>query len=160
MKGSALLLLATALVAGADEPKPGGDRDRLQGAWRLVSWASDGRDLVADHPDLFQAMDVRWTFEGDTLAQTGTFQGLNERGVEERAFRLDPGQSPKWLDVRSGRGPDAPFHKGIYALDGKKLRVCYNPDPRSGDRPAAFAAGKGSKCLLFEFERVGGPKQK
>ena len=160
MKGSALLLLAAALVAGADDPKPGGDLDRLRGVWRLVSWTSDGRDLVADRPDLFQAMDVRWTFEGDTLAQTGTFQGLNERGVEKRAFRLDPGQSPKWFDVRSGTGPDAPFLRGIYALDGKKLRVCYNPDPRSGERPTAFAAGKGSKYLLFEFERVGGPKQK
>jgi uncharacterized protein (TIGR03067 family) len=153
------LLLTPVLMLAAEDRKPDGDHDQLQGSWRLVSWKENGRDLAVDVPKLFRAIDVRWTFDGDTLAQTGNFQGFERKThLPKETFRLYPEHSPGWIDLRLADGGRVEVRRGIYALGGKKLKVCFNPDGHSRDRPTEFAAGRNSGFLLFEFERAGKAK--
>ncbi len=163
MKYLTVTFFITGLLLTADDPHPKkdpgklreDDRSKLQGTWRMISWKQDGRDLAIDDPKLFQAIDIRWSFEGDTITQTGNFQGLNERnGPLKETFQLYPGRNPKWIDTKRKRGRKEEILKGIYAFDGKRLKVCHNPYSNSDERPTEFAANRGSKFQLFEFERV------
>jgi uncharacterized protein (TIGR03067 family) len=161
MKLVSSMLVAICLLLGADSPKPRGgsdrshdDHGRLQGTWGMVSWKSNGRDLAVDEPELFRAIDIRWIFEGDTLTQTGNFQGFDERDQSKETFHLYPDKKPKWMDTKRNRGRKQEVNIGIYAIEGKRLKICYNPDSKSKERPTEFAAGRGSSFHLFEFERV------
>jgi len=163
MKHLTVAFFITSLLLGANDSNPKSDagklreddRSKLQGTWRMISWTRNGHDLAIEDPKLFQAIDIRWTFEGDTITQTGNFQGFNERnGPLKETFQLYPDKTPKWIDTKRKRGRKEEIYKGIYTIDGKRLKICHNPSSNSDERPTEFAAGRNSKFQLFEFERV------
>jgi uncharacterized protein (TIGR03067 family) len=67
--------------------------------------------------------------------------------------RLDPVRRPKTIDcVRVSEGRSFVVWRGIYALEGDRLRVCYSR--RRRERPTEFNSSADSGSTLCTFERV------
>lgn len=71
---------------------------------------------------------------------------------ESSVVLLDPSAKPARIDLRITSGDDkGKLVKGIYRLDGQTLTVCVAEPGR--DRPAAFAAARGSGNTLMTLAR-------
>jgi uncharacterized protein (TIGR03067 family) len=70
--------------------------------------------------------------------------------VEQGTYTLDPTRTPKQIDATTvGKAATA---KGIYALDGATLKLCFSQLGKQ--RPKRFATAKDSDLLLMVLERV------
>ncbi|MFO0966784.1 MAG: TIGR03067 domain-containing protein [Gemmataceae bacterium] len=131
-------LVVCLLGAGSAEE----EAKKLQGTWRVTHAVDDGEEDAA-RKGLILA------FVGDRIL---TYEDGETHEVF--AFTLQPGEDPKRIDFRvidkkfKGR-----IDRGIYRLDGKKLEICIQVDPKA-DRPTMFAAKKGSKLHLVTLEKV------
>jgi len=143
---AAALLLACLVLAAAprtarceDQPAAKADKDAIQGTWKLVSAEHGGK---IDKPEGADALKIR--FEGGQ-----SYQVKGEEKVDPAEFKLDSDKSPKQIDLTPGTGPDkGKTMKGIYELNGDKLKLCIAGD----DRPADFKAEKEDPAVLT-FER-------
>jgi uncharacterized protein (TIGR03067 family) len=125
----------------------GAEVDGLQGEWVVVAMEEDGEKAPAD--DL---KGMKWVVKGNeiTASQPG--------GTGKMTFRLDRGKTPKEIDITSLdgnlKGTTSP---GIYAIEGRRLRVC---NAEQGRRPKEFATapGDGREMITLEKEakREGG----
>lgn len=74
------------------------------------------------------------------------------RGTNE----LKPWSVPKAIDFTVVADADGPVterrHEGIYELSQTTRRLCFAPP--GAERPASFAAPRGSGLVLVTFERV------
>jgi RNA polymerase sigma factor (sigma-70 family) len=152
LKGYAAAVLAVVALgyAGlvghgvADGGKGKTDKERLQGAWVIASAERGGDKLGADAEEL---KGLTLTFKGDkvTLSVGGRAQ--------EATFTLDPGKSPKEIDLAVDEGGGEMTHLGIYKLDGETLTLCKSHPP--GARPEKFASKEGEKWpAVFVFKRA------
>jgi len=68
------------------------------------------------------------------------------------SYKLDTSKSPFEIDMKieSGPVPDGAA-KGIVALDGNKMKFCYNG--MGGNRPEKFETAEGDNCFFFELEK-------
>ena len=65
-------------------------------------------------------------------------------------YKIDPGQRPKHIDITAPEGEQAgKTSKGIYALEGETLRMCY----ADKDRPKDFESKPGSGATLVVWKR-------
>lgn len=140
MRALAVVALMMPLLALGDEPKTPGDKERLQGTWLVLSCKVGERsiDVPADPMDT-------WTFEKDQIINRHDGKEVGKPFT----FALDPKAEPKTIDL-SVDGKVA--YRGLYELDGKRLKVCYNKKAR----PTRLDAGEADKApynVLFEFER-------
>ncbi len=88
---------------------PGGDRENIQGTWKVVSAESGGKP-IAD-------------FKGTEVLISGEIIKFRRKGKpQEFPYRLDPTKSPKQLDLFEGKAVSS---LGIYELDGKRLKVVF-----------------------------------
>jgi uncharacterized protein (TIGR03067 family) len=124
------------------------DRDRLQGKWELTELIVGGKPAPRD-----RYAGTRFVFAGDRL----TIVPPEDAGViAPRTFtvKLDPAKKPAAVDLTAldgdQKGTTSP---GIYELKGDTLRWCQSDDPRSKDRPTAFASNDGSRLYLFTLKR-------
>ena len=102
----------------------------LQGPWRAVSMAQDGRQLEED-----QIRQLLLVFSDKTMALR-----LGSRLVAETAYTIDAKAKPATIDMTfQGQAT-----LGIYQIAGEKLRICLN-DLGKG-RPAKFPAGASADC--------------
>ena len=138
---AALVLVATAAGAVADDKDAKGDLDQLQGQWKA---------MVGPNKDIPMTLFVK--------DKNVTFTVRNPEG-EERTFKgevkLDEKKSPKqvdWLKFTAPDGSEAEPNLGIYELKGDELRVC-NGGP-GNPRPTEFKAGEMGPPRLFVFTRV------
>jgi uncharacterized protein (TIGR03067 family) len=123
-----------------DQPKaarPGSDAEAIQGTWRMISQQRGGRATA-------RAKNMKWIIENETISliieREGEGAPAPKRAVGKNegpagkagkpsapqrgllmAFRLDPSQSPKHIDI-DGPGKGNSF--GVYKLDGDELIVC------------------------------------
>jgi uncharacterized protein (TIGR03067 family) len=93
-----LTVLGSLLGAPPDPRSNPAEKDRalLTGTWTIESATCCAEPI----PTLFkgpkEGEPVTWTFEGDRFK---AFVGGPKDAVEEGTFRLDPGQSPKHIDL-------------------------------------------------------------
>lgn len=73
-------------------------------------------------------------------------------GAPKLTFRIDPGKTPKELDLRNTAKGKMETWRAIYKIDGDTLTVCQAEDS-TGARPKAFKATKG--VILTVFKRRG-----
>ena len=130
-------------AAPAVDPKEvQADLDKLQGIWDCKSWIFDGER--AEHSG-----------QGFESIYAGNQITLKRQGREYRhgIVTINPARSPKAVNTWDLDGPFADrTNRGIYELEGDKLKVCFALDP-DGDRPTEFASEPGSKRLYLIYER-------
>ncbi len=117
--------------------------EKLAGVWTCVSGTNDGKPLpeeIVKQLKLTLTPDRYKTEKGTVLL----FDGI---------YTIDNDQQPKHIDITAPEGEQAgKTSKGIYALDGDSLRMCYaNPDK---DRPKDFESKPGSGVTLVVWKRV------
>jgi uncharacterized protein (TIGR03067 family) len=137
-------------VVAADTGRAKGDREAIQGTWRVVSAQDNGRPVPRTAPGGKQADGLKLVITSETI----TFQAgdvIHGKG----GYTLDPAKMPKWIDLTEKDGRPAP---GIYALEGDDLTVCYNE--AGTERPDKFAseAGTPNDVLLVLRREVPAPK--
>jgi uncharacterized protein (TIGR03067 family) len=120
------LILGPALLPAFAQPAD--DAKRLQGAWRhQLSFAGNRFQIRSK--------------EGKAL-YAGT-------------VRADASAKPPAIDFVHTEGDlKGKACKGIYALDGDKLKICDNAPNLEKGRPTALAAKGGSEYLLVTFKRT------
>jgi uncharacterized protein (TIGR03067 family) len=173
---SALLLIMTVGLlespAGraADAAKPSGDRLALVGTWKIVSFKDDGIERVerlggvapgagkveaTKFPKIVFTADECWVLHAD--GKRDLLPGRTDCAF--KSCTLDEKASPKAVDLvgfRGAKGDQLHTYHGIYELDGKKLRICWN---EGGDaRPTKFESDKDMD--LFVCERVSDQPEK
>jgi uncharacterized protein (TIGR03067 family) len=132
-----LALVFPALVL-ADEPT---DAEAIRGTWELVSKTQLGKDVEVGKKRI----------EMKITADTMTFEGS-----PPAMYKLDPTKSPKQIDLlatvtekKVEKNVDNPRSttrtvllnmRGIYEIDGDRLRICIGTNSNTGetDRPAGF----------------------
>ena len=136
------------------------DREKLQGTWQLMACTVDGQDpggdLLRQVQIKFQRDKMRFTpplefhetqVEGEK-EKHGEFK-LGE-GDFEVTFHLDPTSKPKSIDLVLPEDiGNRQVIKGIYSLEGDRLRICVRP----GQRPNDLTSEAGSKRVLYVMER-------
>jgi uncharacterized protein (TIGR03067 family) len=150
MRTYALAALAAATLLGWSPP-PAAAADakadavqkelaKFQGTWQLLSAETDGKKA----PDE-RVQKIKVVIRGDRHTVHFGDQVL----AKEVRFQLDPSREPKTVDdlLEDGR-----VIRGIYALEGDRLRSCVaNPGK---ERPTQFTAKAGSGHTLRVFRRV------
>ncbi len=162
------VLLAAALAAAADD-KPKSDRDALVGTWKIVEYHDDGGEKMGrltgraltpkDGPEKYP----RLVFTADEcyVLRPGKDGGVRElvaglTNVNWKAVKLDEAAKPvKTIEIgQHKRDPAAKdvVLPGIYELDGKKLRICYNetPNPAKPVRPTEFKSDGAMNLFVCE----------
>jgi uncharacterized protein (TIGR03067 family) len=117
------------------------DTASWQGTWNLVACTWNGEP---------QNGDTQWIVSGDLY----NIRLNGQTGSDPYHFTLDASQ--KRIDVFHHDTPEGTYGgklKGIYELLGDSLKVCYD---LTGERyPNSFAAGPGSRQVVYEFRREG-----
>jgi RNA polymerase sigma factor (sigma-70 family) len=126
-----------------------GDRDRLQGAWKVVSSEWMGSPMQ-------KRVGMIWVFAGEHIAV--------ERGdlKAEYTYQIDPAASPKHLDLTPTDRSETGYHyRGIYRLDRDRLTLCarvVKKDERDEKvRPTTFTTQAGDQQMLLVLERQAPP---
>src|SRR5262245_35189017 len=151
--GLALGLAAGCTKGPAPEPQAGtggapADADKLQGEWAVVSVERRGSKVPED-----TARRMKVTIRGDTLMID------DGRGPQTATFRLDPGSTPRALDLIPAPEENEPPAPGIYELAGDTLRLCWDKGRRKAatGRPKEFATSRDSDLILMVLKRGGAP---
>jgi uncharacterized protein (TIGR03067 family) len=114
------------------------DLQRLQGTWQAVRIETEAGPIPAE-----VAGQLRYVFEGDRVT---LFEG--EQATGTGTFAVDTAQDPKAIDVEMVDGPGSgQVARGIYEVDGPRLRLCIGLDRPAGFLPAGTAS-------LVEMERA------
>jgi RNA polymerase sigma factor (sigma-70 family) len=118
------------------------DKEKLQGTWLMVSGVANG-DALSDEA----VKDRKVVIEDDKITEL-------ERGKKliPSDFVLDTTRDPKAIDaIPLEGGFKGMKHRGIYALVGDSLKLCFS---KAGDiRPIAFICEKGSQRVLLVYKR-------
>jgi RNA polymerase sigma factor (sigma-70 family) len=110
----------------------------LQGDWVVVATEDGGKKAA---PDELEGM--RWVIKGNEITH------IEPGATEKLRLRLAPG-TPKKIDVTSLDGDlKGTTEPGIYALEGRRLRVCFGKK----DRPKEFATAPGDGRTLAVLEK-------
>jgi uncharacterized protein (TIGR03067 family) len=147
---AAILFLATTVGAPAQDA-PGSkeeavkkDHLAIEGTWRAVSVEANGNTV---NPDDVKKIVTENGRDGEwTLLVEG-------KEVAEGTSTIDPTVTPKTIDLKTTKGPNAgQVTYGIYETTGKTRRICYAEPGRP--RPSDFSAPAGSGRIVAVFERV------
>src|SRR5262249_23025251 len=95
---------------------------QLQGNWVIVGASLSGGavPLEALKQD---AKSLPWEFRADTFK---AFMGGSERAFEEGTYTIDPGKSPKHLDLIPKKGELLTTRKCVYSVNGDELRIAFS----------------------------------
>ena len=110
----------------------------LLGTWTIVSSELDGGPNAV-------AIGNRFTFDGYQvelwMAQLGNLR------VE---YELDVEPTPKHINVTLGKSPNQKLFRGIYEIDGEKMKLCL----RERERPTEFGTTAGTGARYHQMERA------
>jgi uncharacterized protein (TIGR03067 family) len=113
-------------------------QEKIQGKWKIVRCEFTGED----NPGI---VGVEHTISGDKWIRPN-------RRTGEYQLKLDPSKDPKWVDLAADRLGDRTL-KGIFALEGDKLTICYAYDTNL-PRPTEFKTMPGVPGYIYVLERV------
>ncbi len=136
-------------AAARQAPEPAEDAaakelKALEGEWAEVARRESGYEVAADVLN----RQGHWTFRGASLHFGGE--------KPDCAVHIDPGKSPKRIDLVVLQGPQDTVGKtrhGIYELEEDRLIVCTRCIGAEG-RPTEFTAEKGSHDETVTLKRV------
>ena len=137
------MTLATGLLViagGRGEDAAKAEAKKLLGTWVVITCEKDGEKVPEK---VLQGEVVRFIFHADSIA----IKVEDEIKSEER-YTLDPRAKPRAIDLTDKEGRIA---RGIYSLEGEKLRICWTE--RGKARPTEFASKPGSGFDLFVLNR-------
>jgi RNA polymerase sigma factor (sigma-70 family) len=145
---------APARSAAAETPVDPAAREAkwLTGVWKVTRVEANGEPLLTPAG----LKNARVTFEANTAEVVG-FQLLF---VGTFSFRLDPGKTPKEIDVTPQDGPmRGRTFAGIYVVRQAEMRVCLRLEQTEKGRPKGYvtSGGSGLYTLILEPERPKGP---
>jgi uncharacterized protein (TIGR03067 family) len=131
------LVLVCGQASAVDDPTAKAtaeDLKKLAGTWTVVSAEIFGKEAAeAGQKIVVSGTKLKW-FHSDK----------DEAKFVELEFKLDPMKSPKQIDVKQA----TLTLKGIYSLDGNKLRLCMSDD----ERPMEFSTER-KPYLIVRFKR-------
>jgi RNA polymerase sigma factor (sigma-70 family) len=117
-------------VPDAPTAKPKEDKELLQGTWHIVEVEVGGKHQAKE-----RSKDQILVFTGDKLAIK-----YDDGSSQEMMLQIDPKQKPRAIDLAPISEPDKGYtFKGIYELDGDRLKLYYSRNVAPGAaRPARF----------------------
>jgi len=165
---------------GAEKPK--GDRDAIQGTWRVTAVEVHG--IQRDGDPVKQVKNTRWVIGADKIVMKIAVPGEDAQEAVY-TYKLDPTETPRTFDLKLQSGPktlkDTPV-RAIYSMEGDVLKVCRRmPAPEvkfwnqmdgrrpkpfalkdllAPSRPTALTAGEGSDNTLLTLQREPAEKDK
>jgi uncharacterized protein (TIGR03067 family) len=111
-----------------------GDRERIQGTWKYLSIASNGKKWPDNKVSL-----LRMIVQGD-----GWTVMAGAQRMEEASFHLDPTKKPKTIDVTVMEGPDkGTTFQGIYELEGDRWKLYFAKPPWGRPQEISSEPGPG-----------------
>jgi uncharacterized protein (TIGR03067 family) len=145
------LLLVVGLLLAADSPEDVVKKEKLVGAWKVVSLEANGQKIPAE-----AIKDFQFIFTADSL--TRKKGGKAESGA---GYKLDPSKSPKWIDMTGTTDGKEQSVPGLYQLEGDTLTLCFRADYKKKDgkpnenqkRPEKLDGGEGSEQVLMVLKR-------
>ncbi len=135
----------TAAIAAADD-KTANDAKELQGVWQAVRLEANGEARPDD-----EAKQLQIVFKGDEIF------AVKPKGEDPHLkFKLDPGKTPKTMDLIPIDGSDkGKTAAGIYCLKDGRLQVCVNIFGQdTSQRPKQFKTQTGDGAVAGTFERA------
>jgi uncharacterized protein (TIGR03067 family) len=145
--------LALAVVLYFSSWFPRGDAAKVQGSWKVVAVEDSG--ILVSEPFLktrqyiFDGRSAIVRPRGGRVATTLIGRWV-EKLIGSPSFRLDPTANPKAIDLVL---PDFSTMRGIYDLDGDRLKICFSgPSGKAAKtRPTAFSVpGSGARLVILE----------
>ncbi len=138
-----LLVFAACSYAGKEGAAPT-DQDKVQGTWTRIFAAISGKAIPPEDIAHHQLV-----MRGDKYTLFKEEDKVHDHG----AFTLDPGKSPRAIDITEDQGPNKGVtNRGIYLLDGDTFIVCYNLPTM--ERPTEFTSKPDASIFLFIYKRV------
>lgn len=138
-----LMLIGSALISAA--ALPGGQEERKRdGTWVAVAMEQDGKKLP---PGLVKKLAIKLVVTGDK------YKVLFGGKVEEQGTSKDDWtKKPATIDIKPSEGPNqGKTIEAIVALEGDRMRVCYNLEGK--ERPTSFTTKEGSGHVLISYDR-------
>ncbi len=118
------------------------ERQKLRGAWKVVSCRFDGKSVE-------KAPLSRFAF-GDTEVTVA-----EETKSIETEYTLDPAKQPKQLVFSGLAGRSGGAVRAIYSWEDDTLVICFHPRP-DAPLPGEFETKEGDGRMLATLKRVGG----
>jgi uncharacterized protein (TIGR03067 family) len=134
-----VLVSTLGLVLGAEDAAQ--DQQKMQGTWQVVSAAREGKEM----PEELRKT-LRFVVKDDTITIKGRQGGEGDKAT----FKLDPGKTPKTIDLLNPQHSQSPI-QGIYEIKGDTLRFCMGRPGQA--RPAEFPAKPGNDVRLMVLQR-------
>jgi len=144
VKAFALIFAALGFLLGSSgfSQDAQGDKDKIQGTWKIVSFEARGpKDLLSKEA----LKSAKVVIKGDKI----TFHFGKK--TDEARFKLDPAKKPKTINFVGKKTADTSL--GIYLLEGDDLKLCWNVNDT--ERPTEFSkVGKvGQELRLAVLKR-------
>jgi uncharacterized protein (TIGR03067 family) len=135
-------LLFTALSGSLARGEGGSDMTQMEGTWRPETAELAGREYPKKILD-----SMKLVVKGETyLVEVGGH-------TDEGTTKLDPGKSPRAIDIKGVKGPNVgKTFLAIYELKGDDLKVCYDLSGKS--RPTEFSTKPETLLFLVRYRRV------
>ncbi len=137
--------------AKADRPSPkkavAGDKEKIVGTWKVISGEQAGKPVEGQQAEFSKV--ARFVITADKI--TVKALGLEHEDQEVFEYKLDPDKDPKVIEL-TGTKPEGKHVKGIYALEGDKLKICMSD--KEGEEPTEFKTAEGTGLILLELKRV------
>src|SRR5439155_14402739 len=119
---------------------PKSDKERIQGAWSVVSAEYNGQDVTK------AVGEMKWAFQGDQVGFSTKFLPADIRIT----FKLESTESPKSVDFILKNASQAETMKGIYKLKADVLKVCVHVQAaKAQERPAEFKTNRNLTCVCL-----------
>ena len=129
-------VVATQRTAAADA------KNELEGTWELIYFERDGTEVkLQNHTQAIIAGDKFVVKRGEEVIAAGT-------------SKLDPSKKPKTTVITyTERRDKGKTFKGIYQLDGDKVKFC-RPGSPDDDFPTEFKTTPGSGAFISIYTRA------